>query len=81
LDIQKPIQIKPHKIGSDWIGFFLFSHPKPNQTASNINFGSDGFLPQNRSKPNREHPYSQQQIQYKYKRVNKNNVAKVIIQP
>jgi hypothetical protein len=46
-DIQKPIQIKPLKIGSDWIGFFISNYPKLNQTACNFNFGSDEILPQN----------------------------------
>jgi hypothetical protein len=53
-DIQKPIQTKPHKIRSDWI-FFIF-HPKPNQTANKFILGSDASFPQNRYKPNREHP-------------------------
>jgi hypothetical protein len=38
-DIQKPIQTKPHKIGSDWIGLFLFFIQ--NRTEQQINLFLD----------------------------------------
>jgi hypothetical protein len=52
LDIQKLIQIKLHKIISNWI--FFICHPKANRTANKFIFESNEYLPQNQSKPNRE---------------------------